>query len=120
MQVILAINYGGRDEILRAFKKFVQEKSVQELSVQELGINDFMQICEKDFSSYMDNPDIPDPDLIIRSAGEFRTSNFLLWQGAYAEIYISQKLWPDWDKSELENAIKDYQKRDRKFGGVKT
>jgi undecaprenyl diphosphate synthase len=110
MQVILAINYGGRDEIIRAFRKYVQENS----------LNDLTQINEKDINTYLDNPDIPDPDLIIRSAGENRTSNFLLWQGAYSEIYISPKLWPDWDMEDLEAAIADFLKRERKFGGVKT
>jgi len=66
----------------------------------------------------MDNPDIPDPDLIIRTAGEFRTSNFLLWEGAYAEYYISDKLWPDWTEDDLENAILAYNDRDRRFGAA--
>jgi len=107
MQVILAINYGGRDEIIRAFNK--REKA---------GAGD--EISEEGLSAYLDNPDVPDPDLIIRSAGEYRTSNFLLWEGAYSEIYISQKLWPDWDKEDLQAAICDYRLRDRRFGGVET
>jgi undecaprenyl diphosphate synthase len=108
MQVILAINYGGRDEIIRAFRKFAAESENAD-SISEDGIQ-----------NYLDNPDVPDPDLIIRSAGEYRTSNFLLWEGAYSELYISQKLWPDWDKEDLETAIAEYQNRDRRFGGVKT
>ncbi len=107
MQVILAINYGGRDEIIRAFRKFAAESENAD-SISEDGIQ-----------NYLDNPDVPDPDLIIRSAGEYRTSNFLLWEGAYSELYISQKLWPDWDKEDLETAIAEYQNRDRRFGGVK-
>ncbi len=106
MQVILAINYGGRDEIIRAFRKFAAESENADIS-------------EDVIQNYLDNPDIPDPDLIIRSAGEYRTSNFLLWEGAYSELYISQKLWPDWDKEDLETAIAEYQNRDRRFGGVK-
>jgi len=106
MQVILAINYGGRDEIIRAFKKFAAESGNADVS-------------EDVIQNYLDNPDVPDPDLIIRSAGEYRTSNFLLWEGAYSELYISQKLWPDWDKEDLETAIAEYQNRDRRFGGVK-
>jgi len=106
MQVILAINYGGRDEIIRAFKKFAAESENADVS-------------EDVIQNYLDNPDVPDPDLIIRSAGEYRTSNFLLWEGAYSELYISQKLWPDWDKEDLETAIAEYQSRDRRFGGVK-
>ena len=105
MQVILAINYGGRDEIVRAFRKFSAENKKTD------------SISEKDIASYLDNPDIPDPDLIIRSAGEYRTSNFLLWEGAYSELYISDKLWPDWEKGDLETAISDYQNRERKYGG---
>jgi len=109
MQVILAVNYGGRDEIARAVRKYAEENSKENLP----------RISEKNIASYLDNPDVPDPDLIIRSAGEYRTSNFLLWQGAYSELYISQKLWPDWDKEDLEDAIADFQKRDRRYGGVK-
>jgi undecaprenyl diphosphate synthase len=70
------------------------------------------------FRGYLDNPDIPDPDLIIRTAGEFRTSNFLLWEGAYAEYYISDKLWPDWTEGDLRSAVARFQRRERKFGGV--
>ena len=109
MQVILAINYGGRNEIVRAFRKVVQNNSA----------DDLVQISENDITEFLDNPDIPEPDLIIRSAGEYRTSNFLLWQGAYSEIFISPKFWPDWEKSDLEAAIADFQKRERKFGGLK-
>ena len=107
MQVILAINYGGRDEIIRAFRKF-----------SESGKN-FNQLNEQEIRSYLDNPDIPDPDLIIRSAGEYRTSNFLLWESAYSEFYISDKLWPDWEKEDLETAVKNFQKRERRYGGIK-
>jgi undecaprenyl diphosphate synthase len=109
MQVVLAINYGGRDEIVRAFKKLATNHSPE---------NTQKDLTEKDFSAFLDNPDIPDPDLIIRSAGEYRTSNFLLWEGAYSEFYVSQKLWPDWGKTDLEEAIENYNKRDRRFGGV--
>ena len=106
MQVILAINYGGRDEIVRAVRKAGADNKSQNLT-------------EDIIASYLDNPDVPDPDLIIRSAGEYRTSNFLLWEGAYSELYISDKLWPDWEKEDLQRAINDYQKRDRRYGGVK-
>ena len=106
MQVILAINYGGRDEIARAVRRLAESGA------------DIGETGEKDIASFLDNPDIPDPDLIIRSAGEYRTSNFLLWQGAYSEIYISQKLWPDWDKEDLEEAVADFKNRERRYGGV--
>jgi len=105
MQVILAINYGGRDEIIRAFRKFTGDEA-------DTSIN------EETIKKFLDNPDIPDPDLIIRSAGEYRTSNFLLWEGAYSELYFSQKLWPDWDKKDLETAIEDFKKRGRRFGSA--
>ncbi|MCL2441963.1 MAG: polyprenyl diphosphate synthase [Treponema sp.] len=107
MQVILAINYGGRDEIIRAARRYAAA-----------GVNVMENINENDITAYLDNPDIPDPDLIIRSAGEYRTSNFLLWQGAYSELYISDKLWPDWEKDDLETAVINYQKRERRYGGV--
>ena len=103
LQVILAINYGGRDEIVRAVNKLAAANETA---------------SEKNISQYLDNPDIPDPDLIIRTAGEFRTSNFLLWESAYAEYYISDKLWPDWDRDDLEEAIKNYRSRDRRFGAL--
>jgi undecaprenyl diphosphate synthase len=108
MQVILAINYGGRDEIARAIRRLAASGA------------DMTETGEKDIGAFLDNPDIPNPDLIIRSAGEYRTSNFLLWQGAYSEIYISQKLWPDWDKEDLETAVADFNGRERRFGGVLT
>ena len=113
IQVILALNYGGRDEIVRAVKRLIREKSgglPENLSADGL--------TEADISAYMDNPDIPDPDLIIRTAGEFRTSNFLLWEGAYAEYYISDKLWPDWEKNDLIRAINEFKNRDRRYGGI--
>jgi len=108
MQVILAVNYGGRDEIVRAFRRFLSSNN---------GAPAAENIIEKDVASHLDNPDIPEPDLIIRSAGEYRTSNFLLWESAYSEFYISQKLWPDWERVDLETAIADYCKRDRRYGG---
>ena len=109
-QVILALNYGGRDEIVRAVKKIITHNQNEGSAV--------MEITEENISRFMDNPDIPDPDLIIRTAGEFRTSNFLLWEGAYSEYYISGKFWPDWDKEDLEKAIKNYRSRERRFGAV--
>jgi undecaprenyl diphosphate synthase len=104
----LAINYGGRDEIVRAIRKIIS-----------LSTN-ISTIDENTISAHLDNPDIPDPDLIIRTAGEFRTSNFLLWESAYAEYIFSPKLWPDWDASDLEQALSEFAERDRRFGGVKS
>jgi len=106
MQVILALNYGGRDEILRALRRLAT------------GGADMAALSEGDVASCLDNPDVPDPDLIIRSAGEFRTSNFLLWEGAYAELFVSPKLWPDWTGDDLTAAVNEYRNRERRFGGV--
>ncbi len=105
MTINLAINYGGRNEIIRAVNKFISGGSAAEMS-------------ERDLVNNLDCPDLPDPDLIIRTGGEKRLSNFLLWQSAYSELYFSSKLWPDWSEKDLYEAIHDYQNRDRKFGGV--
>uniref|UniRef100_A0A7C3E0S0 Alkyl transferase n=1 Tax=Gracilinema caldarium TaxID=215591 RepID=A0A7C3E0S0_9SPIR len=78
------------------------------------------EITEATIHDHLDNPDVPDPDLIIRTAGEQRSSNFLLWESAYSEFYFSDKLWPDWDAADLELAIKSFQKRKRRFGGITT
>ncbi len=106
LTVILAMNYGGRDEIVRAVRSLVRDGKKGE------------DITEASLSLYLDNPDVPYPDLIIRTAAERRTSNFLLWEAAYAEYYFSDKYWPDWNESELSEAILDYQKRSRRFGGL--
>ena len=104
LTVNLAINYGGRDQILRAVKKFIEKK---------IDI-----VNEETFFSCFDNPDIPYADLIIRTAGEKRLSNFLLWESAYSELYFSEKLWPDWGGDDLDEAIEDYQSRTRRYGGA--
>jgi undecaprenyl diphosphate synthase len=104
LQVILALNYGGRDEIVRAANRALAA-----------GRSGFTEAV---LAGFLDNPDIPDPDLIIRTAGEFRISNFLLWEGAYAEYYISAKPWPDWTGEDLRDAVSAYQNRDRRFGGI--
>jgi len=116
MQVILAINYGGRDEIVRALRRLAARR----LDAQRLAAKgqDMSTITEQDIAACLDNPDVPDPDLIIRSAGEYRTSNFLLWEGAYAELYVSAKFWPDWTGSDLAEAVDEYRNRDRRFGGI--
>jgi undecaprenyl diphosphate synthase len=105
MQVIMALNYGGRDEIVRAVNRIVAANQGP--------------VTEEMIRRNLDNPDIPDPDLIIRTAGEFRVSNFLLWEGAYAEYAISDKFWPDWTESDLRAAVQSYERRERRFGGVK-
>lgn len=110
--VTIAINYGGRDEIIRTIKKLVQD-------YQEKGIFNSKEIDNltvKQFSSYLDTADIPDPDLIIRTGGEQRLSGFLLWQAEYAEFCFTQTLFPDFDVKEFNKALKEYARRQRRFG----
>ncbi|MCF7927895.1 MAG: di-trans,poly-cis-decaprenylcistransferase [Spirochaetales bacterium] len=114
--VNLAINYGGRDEIIRAFNRWL---SRSDLPSQTGNNNNSGRITEENFREFLDLPFFPDPDLIIRTAGEQRVSNFLLWQAAYSEFYYSDKLWPDWQPEDLNQALAVYADRERKFGGVK-
>ena len=106
----VALNYGGRDEIRRAVQKMVQDAEDGNLKASE--------VTEDKIADYLDTKDIPDPDLMIRTSGEQRLSNYLLWQLAYAEFYFTDTLWPDFNKKELEKAVEFYQTRDRRFGGV--
>jgi len=98
------INYGSRAEIVDAVNRIIDEGKEN--------------ITEEDFSKYLYN-DFPDPDLVIRTSGEMRISNFLLWQIAYSEFYITDTLWPDFDEKEIDKAIESYNQRERRFGGVK-
>ena len=107
----IAINYGSRDEILRAVRKL--SKDCVEGKV------DPKQIDEQVFEKYLDTHDIPDPDLLIRTSGELRLSNYLLWQLAYTEFYFTDVPWPDFSKEELVKAIEQFNARDRRYGGVK-
>ena len=107
LQVNLAINYGGRAEIVDAVKALVEEARRREIIIDEAAI-----------AARLYTAGIPDPDLLIRTSGEMRISNFLLWQIAYAELYVTETLWPDFTRAELLRAILDYQKRDRRFGGL--
>jgi len=116
MQVILAINYGGRDEIVRAVRRLASRRLAAKR--QDAEGQATAAVTERDIAACLDNPDVPDPDLIIRSAGEYRTSNFLLWESAYAELYVSAKLWPDWTGEDLATAVDEYRNRDRRFGGI--
>ncbi len=102
----LAFNYGGRDEIVEAVRRLIVD-----------GISP-PQINEKVFRQYLYTTDIPDPDLIIRTGGEMRLSNFLIWQSAYAESYFTPALWPDFDKEEIDKALTAYSQRQRRFGGL--
>ncbi|MGE0409346.1 MAG: isoprenyl transferase [Amphiplicatus sp.] len=106
----IAFNYGGRDEILRAAKSAA--KAVKSGGVEP------SELDEARFSTFLDTAGVPDPDLVIRTSGEKRISNFLLWQAAYAEYVFLDVLWPDFDKAHLEAAIEDYLRRERRFGGV--
>ena len=108
---VIAVNYGGRDEIVRAARKMADDVKEGKLDPKDL--------TEASFASYLDTADMPDPDLLIRTSGELRLSNYLLWQLAYTELYVTDCLWPDFSKEELEKAIIAYNSRDRRFGGVK-
>ncbi|KLO25045.1 MULTISPECIES: isoprenyl transferase [unclassified Marinitoga] len=106
IDVILAVNYGGRREIVDAVNKLILKKA-EKISIEDISNNLYL-------------PDIPDPELIIRTSGEVRISNFLLWQIAYSELYFTDVLWPDFTKEDLEKAIKDFSSRDRRFGGIQS
>lgn len=109
MNLHIALNYGGRDELVRAFKKM--NTAVKNGLLKE------EEITEKTVSAYLDTKDIPDPELIIRTSGELRLSNFLAWQSAYSEFYFTDKLWPDFKIDDLKAAIEQFGNRDRRFGG---
>ena len=111
LNLTIAINYGSRDEMLRAMNLLYKDC--------EAGKVDIEQIDEEIFASYLDTKEIPDPDLLIRTSGEQRLSNYLLWQLAYSEFYFTDVPWPDFHKKELEDAINAYNKRDRRFGALK-
>ena len=110
LNLSVAINYGGRDEIVRAVRGLAKEILDDKIEVN--------QIDEKTFEHYLDTKDIPEPDLLIRTSGEKRLSNFLLWQMAYTEFYFTDVLWPDFNKKELMKAIEYYNKRSRRFGSI--
>jgi undecaprenyl diphosphate synthase len=108
MVLTLALSYGSRDEIISSVKKIVEEYIKSKISLSD--------ISKETFNKYLDTHNMPDPDLLIRTSGEYRISNFLLWQMAYTELYFTDVLWPDFNKNELLKAIADYQKRERRFG----
>ncbi len=105
LDVIIALNYSGRSEIIDAVKKIVAE-------------NPDVEINEENFRNYLYLPEVPDPDLLIRTSGEKRISNFMLWELAYTELYFTETLWPDFDEEEFLKALYDYQSRERRFGKV--
>lgn len=108
-QVNICLNYGGRDEIIRGIAKYAEE--YKQGTAPEL--------TEESFSRYLYSSNVPDPDLLIRPGGELRLSNFLMWQSAYSELYFTDTLWPDFTEHEIDSAIIAFQKRDRRYGGVK-
>lgn len=111
MTMQFCVNYGGRAEIVDAVKAIAQDAKDGKINPAK--------ISEKSFRQYLDEPEIPDVDLFIRSSGEQRTSNFLIWQSAYAEYVFIDKLWPDWDRRDLWDAVEKFVNRDRRFGGAK-
>lgn len=108
--LIIAFNYGGRDEIIRATKKFAKQVENEQAKIDDLD--------DEFFSSLLDTHGIADPDLVIRTSGEYRISNFLLWQAAYAEFVFTDVLWPDFSRKDLIAAIDEYQNRERRFGNI--
>ena len=107
----IALNYGSRDEMIRAMKAMIGDVQEGKLTAEA--------VSEEIFASYLDTKDIPDPDLMIRTSGEQRLSNYLLWQLAYSEFYFTDVLWPDFSREDLIDAIEYFNGRDRRFGGVK-
>lgn len=107
----IAINYGSRDEMVRAMRKMMKDCEAGKITSDE--------VTEEVFESYLDTHEIPDPDLLIRTSGELRLSNYLLWQLAYTEFYFTDVPWPDFTKEELEKAIMQYNNRDRRYGKIK-
>jgi undecaprenyl diphosphate synthase len=108
--LVVAFNYGARQEIARAVRRIAEEAAKGILKPADVGM--------ETIDAYLDAPDIPDPDLIIRTSGEQRLSNFLLWQSAYSELVFVPTYWPDFDRAALEAAIREYQQRERRFGGL--
>lgn len=109
-QANICLNYGGRDEIVHAARRYAQDYAAGRVQGE---------LSEEQFGNYLYSAGIPDPDLLIRPGGEMRISNFLLWQCAYAEFYFTDVLWPDFTPEELDKAIAEFNRRDRRYGGVK-
>jgi undecaprenyl diphosphate synthase len=108
--LVVAFNYGARQEIARAARRMAAAVVAGDLAVSD--------VTAEKLAGYLDAPDLPDPDLIIRTSGEQRLSNFLLWQAAYSELVFVPTYWPDFDRTALENAIIEYRRRERRFGGL--
>ncbi|MEH7238064.1 isoprenyl transferase [Bacillus sp. JJ1562] len=110
LQLNFALNYGGRQEILNAMKELFSDMNEKKLSLDDLD--------EQEFSRYLYTANLPDPDLLIRTGGEKRLSNFLLWQLAYTEFWFTDVLWPDFSEKEFLNALEEYRQRKRRYGGI--
>jgi undecaprenyl diphosphate synthase len=108
MQLVFALSYGGRGEIVDAARRLLRDHELRHVDADALD--------EKAFGAYLDEPDLPDVDLLVRTGCERRISNFLIWQSAYAELHFSERLWPDFGRADLELALRDYQGRERRFG----
>jgi undecaprenyl diphosphate synthase len=112
LNLTIAFNYGGQDEIARAARRLAKDVAAGKLAAEEVN--------PQTFERYLDTAELPPPDLLIRTSGELRLSNFMLWQAAYAELVFVDKLWPDFDRAALEEAIGEYRRRERRFGGADT
>lgn len=112
LKLTIAFNYGGQDEIIEAARRIAEDVAAGKITPAE--------VTREIFTSYLATAGIPDPELVIRTSGEQRLSNFLIWQSAYSEFVFTNALWPDFGKPELTAAIRDYQARDRRFGGLTT
>jgi undecaprenyl diphosphate synthase len=110
LTLVVAFNYGARQEIARAARRAAADVAAGNLALH--------QVTAEIMARYLDAPDLPDPDLIIRTSGEQRLSNFLLWQAAYSELVFVPVYWPDFDRAALENALSEYRRRERRFGGL--
>ena len=110
LNLTIAFNYGGQDEIVRAARQIAEDAAAGRLKPAD--------VTAERFETFLDTADLPPPDLLVRTSGESRLSNFMLWQAAYAELVFLDVLWPDFDKGALENAIETYRRRDRRFGGA--
>ena len=108
MTLLLALSYGGRSEIVRAAQTLAEDLLAGRLKPEDINL--------ESFASHLFTAGIPDPDFLIRTSGEFRLSNFLLWQSAYTELYFTDTLWPDFREDEFIKALAEYQQRDRRFG----
>ena len=111
LYVNIALNYGGRDELVHAARRIAQEAAEGRLTPDD--------ITEATISERLYTADVPDPDLVIRPSGEYRLSNYLIWQTAYAEFWFTDVLWPDFSSKDIDEAVAEYARRDRRFGGAK-